>query len=115
MEGKENDRISKRFYGGVCAASRSVGRARKRWIDSVKECLRKRSLDVRQARIEVNVERLRESMWGIAQGIVGCHNCMKPYNLKDIKGKTSFLSFVSLLLLLTPWNDMCQLQGGGRS
>ena len=27
-----------------------VGRTQKRWIDIVKECLRKRGLDVRQAR-----------------------------------------------------------------
>ena len=46
----ENDRIAKRLYVGECAGSRSVGRPRKRWIDAVKECLRKRGLDVRQAR-----------------------------------------------------------------
>ena len=28
----------------------AMGRARKRWIDTVKDCLRKRGLDVRQAR-----------------------------------------------------------------
>ena len=39
-----------REYVGECAGSRSVGRPRKRWIDSVKECLRKRGLDIRQAR-----------------------------------------------------------------
>ena len=30
--------------------SRSVGRPRKRWIDTVKDCLKNRGLDVRQAR-----------------------------------------------------------------
>ena len=34
---------------GKCAGSRSVGRPRKRWNDTVEECLRKRGLDVRQA------------------------------------------------------------------
>ena len=28
----------------------SMGRPRKRWIDTVRDCLRKRGLDVRQAR-----------------------------------------------------------------
>ena len=49
VERMERDRIAKRVYVGECAGSRSVGRPRKRWIDTVKECLRKRGLDVRQA------------------------------------------------------------------
>ena len=39
-----------RVYVGECAGSHSMGRLQKRWIDSVKECLRKRGLNVRQAR-----------------------------------------------------------------
>ena len=50
MERIENDNIAKRVYVGEHAGSRSVGRTRKRWIDIVKECLKKRGLDVRQAR-----------------------------------------------------------------
>ena len=46
----ENDRIAERVYVGEYAGSRSMGRSRKKWIDTVKGCLRKRSLDVRQAR-----------------------------------------------------------------
>ena len=38
----ENDRISKRFYVGGCAGSRSVGRLMKKWIDTVKDFLKKR-------------------------------------------------------------------------
>ena len=34
-------------YIGECAGSYSVGRLRKRWIDIVKDCIKKRSLDVR--------------------------------------------------------------------
>ena len=41
-ERRENDRIAKRVYVGKCASSRSVGRPRKRWIDTVRECLKKR-------------------------------------------------------------------------
>ena len=47
VERMERDRIVKRVYVGECAGIRSVGRTRKRWTDTVKECLRKRGLDVR--------------------------------------------------------------------
>ena len=53
MERMENDRTAKRVYIGECFGSRSVDRPRKRWIDTVRECLKKRGLDVRQARIMV--------------------------------------------------------------
>ena len=46
----ENDRIANRVYVGKCGGSRSVGRPRKRWIDTVENCLKKRGLDVRKAR-----------------------------------------------------------------
>ena len=42
----ENDRIAKRVYIGKCAGSLSVGRPQKRWIVTLKDCLKK-SLDVR--------------------------------------------------------------------
>ena len=50
VEKMERDRIAKRVFVGVCAGSRSVGRPRKRWVDTVKECLKKRGLDIRQSR-----------------------------------------------------------------
>ena len=50
MERMENNKIAKRVYVGVCAGSCSVGRPRKRWIDTVKECLKKRGLNVREPR-----------------------------------------------------------------
>ena len=70
MERMENDRIAKRVYVGECVVSRSVGRPRKRWIDKVKDCLKKRGLGVRQARRMVHersVRRgfVRENAWGI--------------------------------------------------
>ena len=46
----ENNMIAKRVYEGECAGSRSVGKPRKRWIDTVNDCLKKRGLDLRQAR-----------------------------------------------------------------
>ena len=50
MERMENDRTAKKVYVGECADNRSVGKPRERRTDIVKECLRKRGLDIRQAR-----------------------------------------------------------------
>ena len=50
VERMERERIAKRVYVGECAGSYSVGKLQKRWIDTVKECLKKRGLDVRYAR-----------------------------------------------------------------
>ena len=47
VERMVNERIAKRVYVGECAGSHSVGKLRKRWIDTVKEYLKKRGLDVR--------------------------------------------------------------------
>ena len=40
MERMENDRISKRVYVGEFPSSCSMGRQRKKWIDTVKNCLK---------------------------------------------------------------------------
>ena len=42
VERMENDRIAKRVYVRDCAGSRSVGRPRKRMIDTVEDILRKK-------------------------------------------------------------------------
>ena len=47
VERMENDRIVKRIYVGDCAGSYLVGRPRKRWIDTMKDYLKNRGLDVR--------------------------------------------------------------------
>ena len=44
MERMERDRIAKRIYLRGCTGSCSVGRLWKRWIDTMKECLRKRGV-----------------------------------------------------------------------
>ena len=67
----KKDRPAKRVYVGECAGSCSVGRLRKRWIDTMKDCLRKRGLDVRQARRMVHDRSewqgfVRRNAWGIA-------------------------------------------------
>ena len=46
----EDDRSAKRSYVRECAGSRSEGKPRKEWIDTVKDCLKERGLDARQAR-----------------------------------------------------------------
>ena len=40
VERMENDTIAKRVYVGECSGSCSVGRLWKRWIDTMKDCLR---------------------------------------------------------------------------
>ena len=41
VERMERDKVAKRAFVGECAGSNSVGRPRKRRIDTVKECLKK--------------------------------------------------------------------------
>ena len=50
VERIERDRIAKRVYVGEFAGRRSASRPRKRWLDTMKDCLKRRGLDVRQAR-----------------------------------------------------------------
>ena len=42
LEIMEKDMFPMRVYVGECAGSRSVGKPRKRWIVTVKDCLRKK-------------------------------------------------------------------------
>ena len=84
VERMENDRCAKGVYLRKCAGSHSVGRLRKRWIDTIKDCLRKRGLHVRLARKMVDDRRewrgyVRENAWGIARGdepltLTRCHS-----------------------------------------
>ena len=50
----EKDRTAMRVYVGECAGSRSVGRLRKRWNETMKDCLKKKGMDVTQARRTVH-------------------------------------------------------------
>ena len=70
----ETNRIAKRVYIGECAGSRSMGRLKKRWVDTVKDCLKKRGLDVSQARIMVHNRSVwrgfvNGNAWGVAWGM----------------------------------------------
>ena len=70
----ENYRIAKSVCVGKCVGSRSVGRPRKRWIDTMNECLKKRGLDVMQATRMVQDRTewrgfVRGNAWGVARGM----------------------------------------------
>ena len=45
VERMENNRIDKRVYVGECAGSCSVGRTRKKWNGTMKDCLKQKVLD----------------------------------------------------------------------
>ena len=51
---RENERNAKRLHVGGCTGSYSVGLSRKRWNDTVNDCLKKLDFDVRQARTMVH-------------------------------------------------------------
>ena len=89
-------------------------RLQKRWIDTVKECLSERGLDVMQPRRMVQDRNewwwfVRGNAWGIAHGMNSDHDEMPQLyevclwsnlQLKGYKGENffSFLSFITLLL-----------------
>ena len=74
VERMENDQVAKRVCVEKCAFSCSVGIPRNRWIDTLNERLRKRSLDIRQARRMVQDKSewrrfLRKNTLGVAWGM----------------------------------------------
>ena len=95
-ERMERDKIAKRVYVGECAGSRSVGRLRKRWVDTVKEGLRKRGLDVRQAWRKVQDRSewrgfVRGNAWRVSRGdepltLARCHSCGVTQLYEAIEG-----------------------------
>ena len=67
---KENDKIANRVYIWLCAGSHLLDRLRKRWIDTLKDCLKKRGLDVMQTRRMVHDRsEWRGSVRGITWGV----------------------------------------------
>ena len=71
-ENNWKDKIAKRVCVLERAGSLSVGRPRKKWINTVKECLKKRALDIRQAKIMVHDRSVwrgfvRGNAWGVAR------------------------------------------------
>ena len=84
VERLEKDRIAKRVCRRECWYSCSLGRVWKRWIDTMKEFLREKGLDVRQARRMARVyegECMGHSPGDEPQTLMRCHSChnyMKP-------------------------------------
>ena len=90
----ENDRIAKSFYVGEFAGSRSVGKPRKRWIDTVKDCLKERGLDVRQARRMAGI--CEREFMGRHSGdesltLPRCHGCELSQLYEALKGGSPFV------------------------
>ena len=95
MERIEDDKITKRGYVRNCAGRRSVGRLRKRWIDTVKDCLRKRGVDVSQARRMVGVcegQCLGHSLIDEPQTLMRCPSCGLPQLYEALEGWKSICS-----------------------
>ena len=70
MERMKRDRIAKKVYVGEYAGSHLVGRPRKRLIDTVKECLKKTCLDIRQEkRMVQDRSEWQEFIKGTARGV----------------------------------------------
>ena len=59
-----NYNIAIRANVAECVGSRLVRRPQKRWIDIVKDCLKKRGLDVRRAR-----NMIRVNGGGVCEGV----------------------------------------------
>jgi hypothetical protein len=68
VERMDGDRLVKRIYSSECVGNRPVGRPKKRWIDSVKECLVERNVGLVEAR---RLARDRSEWRGFVRGY-GC-------------------------------------------
>ena len=95
VERMERDRITNRVYVKECAGSCSVGRPWKRWIDTMKDCLREIILDVRQARRMVQDRCKWWSFEGECMGhspgdvpltLTRCHSCGLPHLYEALEG-----------------------------
>ena len=94
MERMENAKIAKRVYVG----SRSVGMLQKRCIDTVKDRLKKRDLDVRQARRMMHNKRIwRVLLGGVNEVLPGdepltltrCYSCETPQPYEALERRKS--------------------------
>src|SRR5678815_731318 len=57
VERMNDSRLVKRMYSGECARNRPAGRPKKKWIESVMECLQERNVSLSQARRKVHDRR----------------------------------------------------------
>src|SRR5678816_1261878 len=54
MERMNDSRLVKRMYSGECVGSRPAGRPKRKWIESVNECLKERNVSLAEARVRVH-------------------------------------------------------------
>ena len=76
-----------------------MGRPRKRWIDTVKDCWKKRGLDVWKARRVVHDMSVwrgfgKGNAWGVAWGdelltLVRCYSCKMAQPYEALEGRKS--------------------------
>ena len=95
----ERDRIARRVYVRDCAGSRSMDRPHKRWIDTMKECLKKTGLDVRQAKRMVQYRSewrrfvrgnyIGHSPWDESLTLTRYHSCGLPQPYETLEGWNS--------------------------
>src|SRR5678816_1567325 len=57
VERMNDSRLVKRMYSGECVGNRPAGRPKKKWIESVKECLQERNVSLAEARRKVHDRR----------------------------------------------------------
>jgi len=71
VERMNESRLVKRMYSGECVGNRPAGRPKRKWIESVNECLKERNVSLAEARIKVHDRReWRGFVWG--------HGCGPP-------------------------------------
>ena len=81
LDERTDEGVLQWFGHGECSCSCSVGRPWKRWIDTMKEHLKKSGLDIRQARCMIGV--CEGECMGCSPGdkpltLTGCCNCELP-------------------------------------
>ena len=71
VERMNESRLVKRMYSGECVGNRPAGRPKRKWIESVNECLKERNVSLAEARIKVQ----KRSEWGVflKKGMVVAH------------------------------------------
>src|SRR5678815_4693102 len=57
VERMNDSRLVKRMYSVECVGNRPAGRPKRKWIESVNECLKERNVSLAEARIKVHDRR----------------------------------------------------------
>src|SRR5678815_3227880 len=54
VERLDDSQLVKRMYGGECTGNQPAGRPKKKWIESVKECLEEKNVSLEEAKRKVH-------------------------------------------------------------